>query len=357
MRSGTKLRNGQRVLNPVSTNGSGVHPNSAPGSRTLFPPLLRPAATTPPLRTLDSKPMCNAYNHPRGCRCGWGGEGYLGGNHLGGPGSVAQARPSWPADDFCRPTTCPVCGSSQVWFIRHNGGSIWVDSLGIPWPIHHCFDEGDSSSRPLHQLAAASRSLFEPRLGIITATRRDLILGDLHLDLAWGEGRTAKLRCRLAGPADGFLGDLVVVCARPPALCHPTLGTSPVQWVEGGSLPGPAVTAPSAPITEPAGRPLNSLNWTEEQLAEQEEKIIATVKAALEVAPSPMQNQKNAKQFALAGIRKLPRPLRNLLLHRFEKNRWRQPRSPPFAPLLAEVRRVRVSIAFRLQPRSPPHVL
>ena len=196
------------------TNGSGVHPKSAPGSRTLFPLLLRPAATTPPLRTLDSKPMCNAYNHPPGCRCGWGGEGHLGGNHLGGPGSVAQARPSWPADDFCRPTTYPICGSSQVWFIRHNGGSIWADSLGIPWPIHHCFDEGDSSSRPLHQLAAASRSLFEPRLGIITATRRDLILGDLHLDLAWGEGRTAKLRCRLAGPADGFLGDLVVVFAQ-----------------------------------------------------------------------------------------------------------------------------------------------
>jgi hypothetical protein len=89
-------------------------------------------------------------------------------------------------------------------------------------------------------------------------------------------------------------------------------------------VPGPAVTAASAPVTEPAGRPLNSLNWTEEQLAEQEEKIIATVKAALEVAPSPMQNQKNAKQLALAGIRKLPRPLRNLLLHRFEKNSWRQ---------------------------------
>ena len=283
--------------------------------------------------------MCNAYNHPPGCRCGWGGEGYLGGNYLGGVGSVSGARPSWHADDFCRPTTCPICGSSEVWFIRHNGGSILVDSLGIPWPIHPCFDKGDSSSSPLRQLAAASRSLSEPRLGIITAMRRDLILGDLHLDVAWGAGRTAKLRCRLTGPADRVLGNLVVVCARPPTLYHPTLGTSPVQWVEG-SLPGPAVTAPSAPNTvfpEPAGRPLNSLNWTEEQLAEQEAKIIATVKAALEVAPNPTQSQKDAKQLALVGIRKLPRPLRNLLLHRFEKNRWRQlplpgPQSGPPTP-------------------------
>ena len=44
-------------------------------------------------------------------------------------------------DDICRPTNCPKC-SSPVFFIRHNGGSIWVDSLGWPWPKHSCFDDG-----------------------------------------------------------------------------------------------------------------------------------------------------------------------------------------------------------------------
>lgn len=43
-------------------------------------------------------------------------------------------------ENFCRPTKCPKCGSS-VFFIRHNGGSVWIDSLGYPWPKHLCFDK------------------------------------------------------------------------------------------------------------------------------------------------------------------------------------------------------------------------
>jgi hypothetical protein len=42
--------------------------------------------------------------------------------------------------DFCRPTRCPRC-RADVFFIRHNGGSVWVDELGWPWPKHGCFDE------------------------------------------------------------------------------------------------------------------------------------------------------------------------------------------------------------------------
>ena len=43
------------------------------------------------------------------------------------------------AENFCRPTHCPICGA-QVFFVRHNGGSVWFDSLGKPWPKHACFD-------------------------------------------------------------------------------------------------------------------------------------------------------------------------------------------------------------------------
>jgi hypothetical protein len=42
-------------------------------------------------------------------------------------------------DDFCRKTSCAKCGQ-DVFFIRHNGGSLWVDSLGWPWPKHSCMD-------------------------------------------------------------------------------------------------------------------------------------------------------------------------------------------------------------------------
>ena len=28
-----------------------------------------------------------------------------------------------------------------MFFVRHNGGSVWFDELGHPWPKHECFDE------------------------------------------------------------------------------------------------------------------------------------------------------------------------------------------------------------------------
>lgn len=40
---------------------------------------------------------------------------------------------------MCFGTTCPECGDS-VFFVRHNGGSVWLDPpLGWPWYKHGCF--------------------------------------------------------------------------------------------------------------------------------------------------------------------------------------------------------------------------
>lgn len=36
-------------------------------------------------------------------------------------------------------TRCPRC-SQMVWLVHHNGGKVWVDELGWPWPKHPCFD-------------------------------------------------------------------------------------------------------------------------------------------------------------------------------------------------------------------------
>ena len=37
-------------------------------------------------------------------------------------------------------TSCPKCGE-EVYFVRHNGGSVWLDPpLGSPWYKHFCFD-------------------------------------------------------------------------------------------------------------------------------------------------------------------------------------------------------------------------
>jgi hypothetical protein len=46
-------------------------------------------------------------------------------------------------EDATFKTNCPKCGNTQVFFIRHNGGCLWVDALGDPWPKHHCFADND----------------------------------------------------------------------------------------------------------------------------------------------------------------------------------------------------------------------
>ena len=35
---------------------------------------------------------------------------------------------------------CPKCGACVI-FLRHNGGCVWLEALGVPWPKHPCFDE------------------------------------------------------------------------------------------------------------------------------------------------------------------------------------------------------------------------
>lgn len=54
---------------------------------------------------------------------------------------------------------CPKCGKS-AFYVTHNGGFFWVDTLGPPWPKHPCFPE-----RPGFVALAGRR----PRVGIAPA--------------------------------------------------------------------------------------------------------------------------------------------------------------------------------------------
>lgn len=93
--------------------------------------------------------MCNAWNHHPNCTCGWGGDGHLGkgGAHGGrGPRIKVPSETIWRYhDNYCSPTTCPEC-DAEIFFIRHNGGSVWVNSLGWPWPKHPCMDKSTEPS-------------------------------------------------------------------------------------------------------------------------------------------------------------------------------------------------------------------
>ena len=123
--------------------------------------------------------MCNAWNHPPDCTCGWGGEGHLGGGDAGG-GTLGGESPRWirdgnalrwlNTDDLCRPTACPIC-KNEVYFVRHNGGSVWFDDLGWPWPKHPCFG-GDLTSLMRGTVSECDSSNTTP---VVSAAFADLV--------------------------------------------------------------------------------------------------------------------------------------------------------------------------------------
>jgi len=73
-------------------------------------------------------------------------------------------------DSFCTPTNCPQCGSS-VFFLRHNGGSVWVDFLGKPWTKHACFDK-TPEPQWIRKIREKSASLESPITGVIFSSAR-----------------------------------------------------------------------------------------------------------------------------------------------------------------------------------------
>jgi len=94
--------------------------------------------------------MCNAWNHPKNCSCGWGGDGHT------GRSINTSSEPSGPCGWFISLTntyhsyvnpnaSCPVCGAAVFFYQSARGGRVFFDELGPPWPKHPCTD---TSSRP-----------------------------------------------------------------------------------------------------------------------------------------------------------------------------------------------------------------
>jgi hypothetical protein len=78
-------------------------------------------------------------------------------------------------------TQCPRCRKAVI-FLRHNGGCVWLDALGWPWPKHPCFDN-DPSTRSidtmLHPSAVALKGgclLFAGYIGTLASHQGIAIL-------------------------------------------------------------------------------------------------------------------------------------------------------------------------------------
>ncbi len=82
---------------------------------------------------------------------------------------AAGTRTTWDGDGCCYPTSCPICGAS-VFFVRHNGGSVWFDSLGKPWPKHACFFDDGYGIRLRSRLAQPSEGTRSSFFGVVTET-------------------------------------------------------------------------------------------------------------------------------------------------------------------------------------------
>lgn len=80
---------------------------------------------------------CNGNNHGPDCNCGWGGVFYPAIDRL-----FEQALVHWSQkESYTVPNArCPVCKASVFFYAASNGGRVFFDELGPPWPKHPCTD-------------------------------------------------------------------------------------------------------------------------------------------------------------------------------------------------------------------------
>ena len=85
--------------------------------------------------------MCNAYNHATGCECGFGGETYYPKHTVGDEIQFLH----FGYDSFVNPRSkCPVCREPVFFYRSPNGGGVYFDALGHPWPKQPCTESSVS---------------------------------------------------------------------------------------------------------------------------------------------------------------------------------------------------------------------
>lgn len=118
--------------------------------------------------------MCNAWNHPPNCTCGWGGDGHSGHPSAGARTLLASPTPyvlrfgSYPGlalsnyAGYCTPNAnCPVCDQPVFFYQSPEGGRVFFDELGPPWPKHPCTDQ--SGSRSTTSTTSSNAARTEPK--------------------------------------------------------------------------------------------------------------------------------------------------------------------------------------------------
>lgn len=117
-------------------------------------------------------------------------------------------------DSTCFSTSCPEC-NDEVYFIRHNGGSVWVDApLGPPWSKHICMHQPKLEFKKTTTLLDEYEKDHDllpknARIGVIQSSHVHIDKSKSELDFNAGEKHLQKLVCK--NNAGFLLGKLCVV--------------------------------------------------------------------------------------------------------------------------------------------------
>lgn len=66
--------------------------------------------------------------------------------HAQGNCTFRRARNLKELRNFYYRSRCPKC-DREVYYLRHGGGSVWLNSINYPWPKHPCMGERTPSAR------------------------------------------------------------------------------------------------------------------------------------------------------------------------------------------------------------------
>ena len=105
--------------------------------------------------------MCNAWNHPPQCACGWGGEGHLGKRPAGYANNQSNEWSKYLSftgvSSYLNPNArCPVCRAPVFFYQSPEGGRVFFDELGPPWPKHGCTDNSQNKTFYVEPLSITS---------------------------------------------------------------------------------------------------------------------------------------------------------------------------------------------------------
>lgn len=68
---------------------------------------------------------------------------HLQGGWCSGASNSSDDRPYRSVEEYTNPNAyCPVCGEKVFFYQSYNGGRVFFDNLGWPWPKHPCTDNG-----------------------------------------------------------------------------------------------------------------------------------------------------------------------------------------------------------------------